>query len=231
MGHHDFSGLLLSLALGLGLGLGARHALEPDHLAAMGALTARSGGMRRAAWSGMLWGLGHTLALLGAGLTLATLSTGMPAALSDALELVVAVMLVALGCQTVLGANRDPVSRSGHVHAGQSQRRAVPARRVGHRASARPLLVGMVHGLAGSGALTALAMAQLPTTLGRCAFIALFGLGSLLGMAASAGLWGWPLARLLRRPVTARWVVAAAGVCSSAIGVFWGISAVGRMLA
>ena len=60
----------------------------------------------------------------------------------------------------------------------------------------RPLLVGAVHGLAGSGALTALVLATLPSTAARLTYMALFGLGSTLGMAALSGLLGWPLARV-----------------------------------
>src|SRR5205085_3497300 len=60
----------------------------------------------------------------------------------------------------------------------------------------RPLLVGAVHGLAGSGALTALVLATLPSTAAQLTYMTLFGLGSTLGMAALSGLLGWPLARV-----------------------------------
>ena len=57
-------------------------------------------------------------------------------------------------------------------------------------------MVGAVHGLAGSGALTALVVATLPSTLTRLSYLALFGIGSTLGMAALSGLLGWPIARV-----------------------------------
>ena len=94
----------------------------------------------------------------------------------------------------------------------------------------RPLLVGAVHGLAGSGALTALVLATLPTTTARLAYMALFGLGSTLGMAALSGLLGWPLARLGGQTRTLRTISMVVGSFSMALGVFWGLPLVGRLL-
>src|SRR5262249_56190029 len=85
-----------------------------------------------------------------------------------------------------------PLGHLVHTHAG-----ATPHVHVGRWTLARrPLLVGAVHGLAGSGALTALVLATLSSTTARITYMALFGLGSTLGMAALSGLLGWPLARL-----------------------------------
>src|SRR5437870_2594854 len=75
----------------------------------------------------------------------------------------------------------------------------------------RPLMVGAVHGLAGSGALTALVLATLPTTAARLTYMMLFGLGSTLGMAALTGLLGWPLARAGQHASVARGLSFAVG--------------------
>src|SRR5256885_4476127 len=83
----------------------------------------------------------------------------------------------------------------------------------------RPLLIGAVHGLAGSGALTALVLATLPTTGARLAYMALFGLGSTLGMAALSGLLGWPLGRLARHHTMARAVSFTVGCVSTVLGL------------
>jgi hypothetical protein len=85
----------------------------------------------------------------------------------------------------------------------------------------RPLIVGMVHGLAGSGALAAMAMAALPTLGVQILFMGLFGLGSTVAMAVLSGLAGLPLARLARRPAAFAWVSATAGVVSMVAGVMW----------
>src|SRR5204862_5577821 len=88
----------------------------------------------------------------------------------------------------------------------------------------RPLIVGAVHGLAGSGALTALVLATLPTTAARLTYMALFGLGSTLGMAALSGLLGWPLARVGNHAAVARGVSLAVGCVSTLLGIYYGFT-------
>jgi ABC-type nickel/cobalt efflux system permease component RcnA len=209
----------------LGLLLGMRHALEPDHLAAISTLVTQSRSSRRGALVGAYWGVGHTLSLLLAGVALLLLESRMPERLAEVFELAVAIMLVVLGARALLRAARadGPVSphRHGavaHVHRGPQDHvhlgRWTLAR--------RPLLVGVIHGLAGSGALTAFAFASLSGTAARIVYIALFGFGSVLGMALLSGVAGWPLSRMGRDPRAARAVAAMAGAVSMACGVAWG---------
>ena len=93
----------------------------------------------------------------------------------------------------------------------------------------RPLIVGAIHGLAGSGALTALVLTTLPSTRARLTYMALFGLGSTLSMAALSGLLGWPLARLGAHSSVTRGISMAVGVMSVGLGLFWGYPLVGRI--
>src|SRR5215510_5234848 len=86
--------------------LGMRHALEPDHIAAVSTLVSREQSGYRAAWLGVCWGLGHTLSLLVAGLALVLVRVEMPAGLADAFELAVAAMLIGLGLRSVLQSAR-----------------------------------------------------------------------------------------------------------------------------
>jgi hypothetical protein len=210
-------GALIGVALGLGLG--ARHALEPDHLAAVSALAADRPGTRRGLLIGALWGLGHTLSLLACGLAVAIAAARIPAPLADLFEVAVAAMLIALGGRAIVRARAER-RRRAHVHA-----RFAPRVRV-----MRPVMVGAVHGLAGSGALVALATAALPTAGGRLAFIGLFGFGSIAAMSAISGLAGWPLARVARRPVAAKFVLAVAGMTSIVLGVAWAWNPLHRLL-
>ena len=94
----------------------------------------------------------------------------------------------------------------------------------------RPLLIGALHGLAGSGALTALVLATLPSTAARLAYMALFGIGSTVGMAALSGVLGWPLARLGGHHAVARGLSLAVGCLSAAVGLLWGYPLVARLL-
>jgi len=112
-----------------------------------------------------------------------------------------------------------------HNHAG-----AAPHVHVGKWTLARrPLLVGAVHGLAGSGALTALVLATLSSTTARITYMALFGLGSTLGMAALSGLLGWPIARVGTHGGVARSISLAVGCISIILGLYWGYPLIGRL--
>lgn len=219
----------------LGLLLGMRHALEPDHLTAVSTLVAENRKATRGILLGACWGLGHTAALLAVGVVLAAMHARMPDRLADSFELVVAVMLVFLGVRSIVRGARAEQTGSFHTHAHRSgaHRHRAPAEHV-HVGSwtfaTRSLVVGLVHGLAGSGALTALVVAELPTTSSRLAYIALFGLGSVMGMAALSGVIGWPVARMARRPTVARTFLFVAGGISSMLGLFWGAPLIQKLM-
>ena len=222
----------------LGSLLGMRHALEPDHLAAVSTLVAAHGDERsgyKAALLGVCWGLGHTVSLLAVGAALVVLRAEMPAYASDLFELFVALMLVGLGLRAIyLAARQGPAGPSRvhhhghrvHVHPGAPAHIHIGAWTLARR----PLLIGAVHGLAGSGALTALVLATLPTTAARLTYMMVFGLGSTLGMAMLSGVLGWPLARLGAHRRVARAMSLAVGCVSTALGLFWGYPLVGRIL-
>ena len=227
--------LELLTSSGLGSLLGMRHALEPDHLAAVSTLVTRERGGAKAALLGACWGLGHTFSLLVVGVALVLLRAEMPANVSDLFEFFVAVMLVGLGARAMyLAARQGPAGPTRTHHHGQlvHQHPGTPAHvHIGHWTLARrPLLVGAVHGLAGSGALTALVLTTLPSTTARLTYMALFGLGSTLGMAALSGLLGWPIARLGAHQAVARGVSMAVGCVSVGLGVAWGYPFISHLL-
>ena len=135
------------------------------------------------------------------GAVLVVLRAEMPASASDAFEFFVALMLVGLGLRAIYLRGAAGSRRAGARPSSRPPRARHPGApahvHIGRWTLARrPLLVGAVHGLAGSGALTALVLATLPSTAARLTYMALFGLGSTLGMAALSGLLGWPLGRL-----------------------------------
>jgi len=217
--------LLTSSSLGSLLGM--RHALEPDHIAAMSTLVTGERSGYKAALLGACWGVGHTVSLLVVGMGLVLLRTEMPAALTDVFELFVAVMLIGLGLRAIyLAARQGPAGPvHAHQHGGRVHvHRGAPAHiHIGTWTLARrPLLVGAVHGLAGSGALTALVVATLPSTTARLTYMAVLGLGSTLGMAVLSGVLGWPLARLGSHRAVARAISLAVGCASTMLGVVWG---------
>jgi hypothetical protein len=217
--------LLTSSSLGTLLGM--RHALEPDHLAAVSTLVSGERSGARAAWLGACWGLGHTLTLLTAGGALIMMRATMPAFASSAFELGVALMLVGLGLRAMYQASvqgrKGPAHLHHHGRVVHAHQGAAAHVHIGSWILARrPLLVGAVHGLAGSGALTALVLATLPSRAAQLAYMALFGLGSTVGMAALSGVLGWPLGRLLSHGAVSRHVSLAVGCISTLLGLFWG---------
>jgi len=222
----------LMASSGLGSLLGMRHALEPDHLAAVSTLVTGERSSSKAAFLGACWGLGHTVSLIAVGTALVVLRTQMPVRVSEAFEFLVALMLVGLGLRAIYLASRQGPAGPVHVHHHGTRvhvHQGAPAHiHIGAWTLARrPLMVGAIHGLAGSGALTALVLTTLPSTAARMTYMAVFGLGSTLGMAGLSGLLGWPLARVGQHRALARAVSLAVGCTSTALGIFYGSRVLG----
>ena len=226
--------LELITSSGLGSLLGMRHALEPDHLAAVSTLVTGERNSVKAAFLGICWGLGHTFSLIVVGTILVILRAEMPVRIADGFEFCVALMLIGLGVRAIyLAAQHGPAGPAHVHHHGDTVHvhEGAPAHiHIGTWTLARrPLLVGAVHGLAGSGALTALVLTTLPSTAARITYMLVFGLGSTLGMAALSGLLGWPLAHAGRNRGLARALSLAVGCVSTVIGLAWGYPLLARL--
>jgi nitrile hydratase accessory protein len=204
---------------GLGALLGMRHALEPDHLAAVSTLMTGERSSAKAALLGACWGVGHTLTLLTTGALLVVMRAEMPGIAAQAFEACVVLLLVGFGVRAIYqGVRRGP---AGPTHSHRRPGVFSPFS-LDRWTVARPLVVGAVHGLAGSGALTALVVTTLPSTVTQLGYLTLFGIGSTVGMAALSGLLGWPIARLGAHHVCVRIFSLAVGGVSIALGLSWG---------
>ncbi len=159
---------LLPILLGALLGL--RHATDADHVVAVTAIVARERSLGRAARIGALWGVGHTLTLLALGGSIVTFRLVIPPRLGLALEFAVALMLVILGFANL--------RRRGDA----AEPEAMPA--AARRATLRPLIVGSVHGLAGSAAVAILVLTTIRGIAPAIAYLLMFGLGTVVGMVA-----------------------------------------------
>jgi high-affinity nickel-transport protein len=197
---------------------GLRHATDADHVAAVSAIVARERTVRGAALVGAAWGMGHTLTLLLLGGAIVLFGLRVPDRVLLALELGVGLMLLVLG-----GWNLRPrAHRPAGDHAGPSIDLAGssggPSSRV--RRALRPLLVGSMHGLAGSAAAVLLVVVTARGTSWGLVCLLLFGVGTMLGMTALTTALALPLGRALRRsPSAASWVRVASGAVSIAIGL------------
>lgn len=228
------SSLALAAATGLGLAIGLRHAFEPDHLVAVATLVSGERGVGAALRLGASWGFGHTVALVAIGSMLIAARQAMPHAAGAVLELAVATMIFGMGVRALLHAWR--INRDGHVtlhaHGDLRHAHAMAGAHIhigGVALATRPLIVGLVHGLAGSGALTAMAVAALPSWPEQMAFMVLFGVGSTAGMAAVTALAGWPVARLARTRAALAGLSAATGVAALTFSVAWVIPLLARL--
>jgi high-affinity nickel-transport protein len=209
----------------LGIAIGLRHAFEPDHLAAVSTLVADGAGARRGALLGALWGLGHAIALLAMAAILGAVGTTLPDDVGAALELAVAAMLIALGVRAVIRAARCPTTGAAvdHVHGDRVHRHGGAAAHVhvgGATLAIRPLVVGMIHGLAGGGALAVVVASRLPSFGAQLAWVGLFGLGALAGMAVVSAVGGAAIAATSAR--AQRRILIGLGASSVVIGVVWG---------
>lgn len=189
-------GLLLVLVTSLLLGV--RHATDPDHVVAVATIVARHRSFWRAASVGALWGLGHTITVAIVGGAIIVLRVAIPPRVGLGLEFLVALMLIALGALNL-------ADRRAHVHAPHG---------------ARPVLVGMVHGLAGSAAVALLVLATIESTGRALAYLAVFGVGTVIGMLLITGAVALPsLYAAARVPSLERYLRVASGAVSLAFGL------------
>ncbi|MCS7312777.1 MAG: sulfite exporter TauE/SafE family protein [Acidobacteria bacterium] len=205
---------------GLGLVLGFRHAFDSDHVAAILSLVSETRRLRRAALYGAFWGLGHTLTLFVVGTTLLLFKWEIPTPVVQAFELLVGVVLIGLGVHVLVRMYREKVHIHWHSHGDVTHIHFHSHRHsAAHDHVHRPLLVGVIHGLAGSGSLTLLVMASLPSVFQGIVFILIFGLGSILGMVLTGAAVGVPFILTRQLEQLHRVVHAVAGGLSIAIGL------------
>jgi high-affinity nickel-transport protein len=239
----------LTVAVGLGFVLGLQHATDADHLVAVATIVSRERRFGDGALVGAVWGLGHMLTLWTVGLVVVLLGLRIPPALQTGLELVVAAMLIVLGALRLGAAARDAgtvpaahlladhdhggaevVHSHPHRHGGaaHAHMHVHPSRRLLHALDGgrtalmgRALVVGTVHGMAGSAAVTLLVLATLPSTTAAVLYLGLFGAGTLLGMTALTAALAYPVTLALRARRARRVLATAAGLASILFGLYY----------
>ncbi|HKC10397.1 MAG TPA: high-affinity nickel-transport family protein [Methylomirabilota bacterium] len=230
---------LLPIAV-LGFFLGIRHATDPDHVIAVGTIVSRERRVQTAALIGVLWGIGHTVTILIAGGAIILFEVVIPARIGLTVELSVALMLILLGGTTVMGVLRPrghPHVHGDYVHAhphghertdhGHGEQETPVARldrrfgRLGLYQAMRPLLVGVVHGLAGSAAVALLMVATIHDAALSLAYLLVFGLGTIAGMLLITMAIALPFAYTARRLLGVnRSLALGAGLLSVGFGLF-----------
>jgi ABC-type nickel/cobalt efflux system permease component RcnA len=241
----------------LGFFLGMRHATDPDHVIAVSTIVSRERSMRAAAWTGALWGVGHTVTILAVGGGIVVFGLVIPPRVGLGMEFSVAIMLVLLGILTLTGVTRRvDEARSGTSHAGAHDDRhahlhahgdyvhghvhghapaahghaedATPQARLdrtfgrcGAYRMVRPLIVGLVHGLAGSAAVALLVLAAIRDPWWAAGYLLVFGVGTIAGMMLITVALALPFAVTAQRFAGLnRHLATASGILSLAFGLW-----------
>ncbi len=242
---HSFSHWRLGpavLVAGFGLVLGIRHSTDADHVVAISTIVTRQRGLRGAALIGALWGLGHTLTIFIVGCLIILGRVVIPPRVGLSMEFSVAVMLILLGVLNLTGLMAKMVARLtpshliGHERAGgdlasrpgsglsaggNTQSGGGSIRRYGRYHYLRPLVIGLVHGLAGSAAVALLVLSTIHNPLWAAAYLLVFGAGTLLGMMGMTAAISLPVAYAGERlPQVSRYLGVASGLVSVCFGTF-----------
>jgi high-affinity nickel permease len=224
-----FDGAPLLVALGVAFLLGLRHASDPDHLVAVTSLVAaEEGDTRKAARLGAWWGVGHSGALVVIGVPLIAFKTGLPAWLESGAEKAIGVVILVLAARVIYKWARGDYRATAHAHdEGHARRRHLRRgtgnghRHVKVRTRGQALSIGMLHGLAGTGAIVLLLIAALPSRLEAGLALAVFAPMSIVSMAAFTAAFAWVLTRPIIEPVYRAVLIPGMGAFGMVFGLWY----------
>ena len=190
---------------------GLEHAFEADHLLAVNSLVTNRTNFKESVKDGIFWGIGHTVTIFVVAVLMIGFKVNVSEHIFSYLEATVGLMLVILGVYRLSKlfkknthshtythshtlSNSDSVSHLHshtytHSHIVSTSNHTHPNKLNGFSAA---FGVGLVHGLAGSGALVVLVLSQMKTTLEGLSYILIFGIGSIIGMFIASGLFSLP---------------------------------------
>jgi len=235
----------------LGFFLGMRHATDPDHVVAVTTIVSRERTLLHAILIGALWGLGHTLTILAVGSAIIVFKLTIPPRIGLSMELCVGLMLILLGVLNLTGILRRAIEwiaicRLGsgahshflfgrwtvHTHDEDGEPVLMDSlsmlgwtpqwwKKLGLFHVLRPLVVGIVHGLAGSAAVALLVLTAITRPSWAIGYLLVFGLGTVAGMMLITAAIALPFAYSLQHFARLnRGLAMASGLVSVAFGLF-----------
>ncbi|AGK55659.1 HoxN/HupN/NixA family nickel/cobalt transporter [Bacillus sp. 1NLA3E] len=223
-------GVSLLSILALGFVLGIKHAIEPDHVIAVSTIASQSKKLWRSSLAGVFWGIGHTATLFIIGTFLIVMKGEIPEKWAMSLEFLVGIMLVYLGVTTLLSFKNIHLHKHDHngeedkhkhihthEHSGKHEHKHQH-----HKVSYfRSLMIGLVHGLAGSGAMVLLTMSTVKSVWEGVIYILIFGTGTVVGMLFFTTIIGIPFVFSAKKISLNRTLTQITGVVSTVFGIYY----------
>jgi sulfite exporter TauE/SafE len=203
-------GFLSILALGFVLGI--KHAIEPDHVIAVSTIATQSKKLWRSSLAGVFWGIGHTATLFIIGIILIFMKGEIPEKWAMSLEFLVGIMLVYLGITTIQSFKKRSIQKHGnHDHPHQQK----------NISYTKSMLIGLVHGLAGSGAMVLLTMSTVSSAWEGAIYILIFGAGTVIGMLFFTTIIGIPFVFTAKKFSVNKTLTQITGGISTVFGIYY----------
>ncbi len=216
---------------GLGLLLGMRHSTDADHVVAISTIVSKQRSIRNAAIIGSVWGLGHTITIFSVGALIILFGVEIPPRIGLAMEFSVAMMLILLGVLNLTGVMQKITTRltpisllaptAGRISKSPSRFFESSVGRLGVYQCLRPLVIGLVHGLAGSAAVALLVLSTIHNPVRATLYLLIFGFGTMIGMMVMTSAIAVPLTYAGNRSARiGQYLGVASGLVSLCFGCF-----------
>jgi sulfite exporter TauE/SafE len=211
------------MVLALGFLLGMKHAIEPDHIIAVSTIASRSKSLWRSGLTGIFWGIGHTVTLCVVGILLILVKIQISIEWSLSLEFLVGIMLVYLGLTSILPLVKKKIHTHEHQHDEISHTHFHDVHEHTHSNTTlmKSAFIGMIHGLAGSGAMILLTMSTVSNIWQGMLYIVTFGFGTVAGMLFFTTLIGLPFVLTLRKAKLNSVLITSIGLSSTLFGFYY----------
>jgi ABC-type nickel/cobalt efflux system permease component RcnA len=218
---------LLSI-VALGFVLGIKHAIEPDHVIAVSTIASQSKKLFRSSLAGVFWGIGHTSTLFIVGIILIVMKDKIPEKWAMSLEFLVGIMLVYLGITTLRSFKNKHVHKTEHdgeehkhFHSHKPNGEHEHTHQHNNVDYFRSMLIGLVHGLAGSGAMVLLTMSTVKSVWEGAIYILVFGAGTVIGMLFFTTIIGLPFVLSAKKLSLNITLTRMTGVISTGYGIYY----------
>lgn len=214
--------------LALGFVLGIKHAVEPDHVIAVSTIASQSKKLWRSALSGVFWGIGHTATLFIVGIFVILLKGDIPETWAMSLEFLVGIMLVYLGISSIISFRNIHIHKHDHdgelhkhVHAHPHEGGHHHKHKHKQASYLKSVIIGSIHGLAGSAAMILLTMSTADTVLEGAIYILVFGAGTIVGMLFFTTIIGIPFVLSSKKTNVNKYLIQITGCISTAFGFYY----------